>query len=707
MFKTPEKQMRIGLLSLFFFLGCVFAHAQNLIPDPGFESGLGPWGVYTNGPSFITTQIDNTISHTGASSIKIQINHDTASQTGVIYQAFQLKKGAHYLFDCFVKTDSVVNGGAAQYCILYLHGQRLYGEGGYGVSGTTAGWEEQSYRFYMPQGCDTLQLMVALGATNGTAWFDDISLTELTDTSYHPLSVTLNAFTGTTINPFTSTNVGPIDPSVSSLDLSSRFREVGMDFVRTHDFEGPCDMHLIFADTSRSALDSSAYNFALTDSVIKGIVNAGSKVYFRLGESGTNNRAYYNPPNDYMKWATVCGQIMKHYNMGWDKGFHYGIKYWEIYNEPDLGWNGTVNDFIKLYRLSSQVLKSEDTSLRIGGPAIAGLSSTSFLYTFLDSVHTENLPFDFFSYHYYHTFNPYDFFRSDQLAKQILNTYGLGNKERIVSEWSNYNYNPGNNYYVWRNDPFMAASAIASLTYYQNTDVFKLLRYRTDGTDLGMFDASGNYNFTGLAYYYMSQFRTVPRRLQASGGDTLGFSILAGKSLNDSVSGVLVADNSSSAHGYTLTVNGMTASEQENYYIFRIDSNIISKAVDSGAVSLVNNKITVAVKPPFVDLVVLFKSVVTAVPEVPLSGHISAFPNPFSGNVVIHYQINEEQMEMIFITDLQGKTIRTFGKSDLRTDSAVVWDGKNDAGQTAAKGIYLLKIQTSGNVYTQKLISTY
>jgi hypothetical protein len=76
MFKTPEKQMRIGLLSLFFFLGCVFAHAQNLIPDPGFESGLGPWGVYTNGPSFITTQIDNTISHTGASSIKIQINHD-------------------------------------------------------------------------------------------------------------------------------------------------------------------------------------------------------------------------------------------------------------------------------------------------------------------------------------------------------------------------------------------------------------------------------------------------------------------------------------------------------------------------------------------------------------------------------------------------------------------------------------------------------
>ena len=83
----------------------------------------------------------------------------------------------------------------------------------------------------------------------------------------------------------------------------------------------------------------------------------------------------------------------------------------------------------------------------------------------------------------------------------------------------------------------------------QNTDVFKLLRYRTDGTDLGMFDAGGNFNYTGLVYYFMSNFRNAPYRLQATGGDTLGTSILAGEALGGDLAAVLVADNCSSANG--------------------------------------------------------------------------------------------------------------------------------------------------------------
>ena len=119
----------------------------------------------------------------------------------------------------------------------------------------------------------------------------------------------------------------------------------------------------------------------------------------------------------------------------------------------------------------------------------------------------------------------------DNEAKQILFRYGLNTVERIVSEWSNYYYNSANNYFVWRNDPFIAANSIAALSYYQNIDVFKLMRYRTDGTDLGMIDLNGDYTFTGLAYYYMSNFRNLPDRLQITGGDTLGTTILAGRSI--------------------------------------------------------------------------------------------------------------------------------------------------------------------------------
>jgi xylan 1,4-beta-xylosidase len=688
---------------LFFFVS-LSSWAQNLISNPGFESGTTNWGLYTNGPSFITTQIDNTVAHSGNNSMRIIVNHDTVAQTGVVYQIMKLKKGGHYLFDAFIKTDSVVNGGAVQYIILYLNGQRLYGEGGFTFDGTTSGWKETDFRFYMPQNSDTLQLMIALGATNGTAWFDDLSLTELTDTAYNQFSVDLTSPTGSNVNPFTSVNVGPTDPTVSTLNLTPQFQQLGVEYVRTHDYEGPCDMHVIFPDTSRSAIDSTAYDFSLTDSVITACVKAGCKIYYRLGESGSNNKSLYNPPYDYNKWAQVALHIMKHFNQGWDKGFHYSIKYWEIFNEPDLGWNGTVNQFIKLYRLTSLDLKTADTSLRIGGPAIAGLTSTDFLYTFLDSVSKEKLPFDFFSYHYYHTFNPYDFVRYDEQAKQILTTYGLGKAPRIVSEWNNYNYNPGNNYFVWRDDPYIAASTIASLIYYQNTDVFKLLRYRIDGTDLGMFDANGNYTFSGFGYYFMSNFRNAPKRLLTKGGDTLGTSILAGQALNDSLTAVMIADNCSSANGYTLSVNDISATDQDNYYIYRIDSNIISKPVDSGAVTLTNNKINVQVKPPYVDFVLLFRKAYTGINSVSAGGSINVFPNPFTSNVIIQYNIDGEVVERIFVNDMLGRTVKSFTPEECLKGNKLEWNGCNNFGEPVPSGIYVIRVLSSKGVYEVKLI---
>jgi hypothetical protein len=339
----------------------------------------------------------------------------------------------------------------------------------------------------------------------------------------------------------------------------------------------------------------------------------------------------------------------------------------------------------------------------IGGPAISSLTSTGFLYTFLDSVSNEALPFNFFSYHYYHTYNPYDFVREDNLAQQILSQYGLDSVERIVSEWSNYNYNPGNNYYVWRNDPYIAASGAAALSYYQNTDVFKLLRYRTDGTDLGMFDAGGNYNFTGLAYYFMSNFRAAPNRLQTTGGDSLGTSILAGESTGGSVAGVLIADNCSSANGYDLTINGIDASEQYNYSIFRIDSNISSTPVDSGIVTASNNKISISARPPFTDFVIMTKSMFTGVNKVAEQAGISVYPNPFSDKVFIRYS-SKDLMQGITITDMLGRTVKTFSAEECATGGGVEWNGVANNHQKAAAGLYLVNLRTDKAVYEVTLV---
>jgi len=692
-----------GLLFILFALTFLSAHSQNLVVNPGFENGLTNWLTYTNGAAFITMQVDSTVAHSGNSSLRITVNHDTVAQTGVVYQDFALQRGGHYLFDCFIKTDSVANGGASNYTIIYLNGARLYGEGSLSVSRTTPGWQEVNYRFYMPQNSDTLQLLIALGATNGTAWFDDVSLTQLTDTSYNQFSMAINSPIGSTINPFTSTNVGPVDPQVSGLNLTPQFEQIGMEYIRTHDYQDACDMHIIFPDTSQSADDSTAYDFILTDSVIKAAVSAGCKIYYRVGESGTTDKALYNPPANFNKWAQVVAHICKHFNQGWDNGFHFNIKYWEIYNEPDLGWNGTINQYIELYRLTGEALKAVDTSLMIGGPAISSLTSTDFLTTFLDSVSTEKLPFSFFSYHYYHTFNPYDFVHYDNQAIQILAQHGLSNIPRIVSEWSNYYYNQANNYYTWRNDPFIAASSLAALTYYQNTNVFKLLRYRTDGTDLGMFDAYGNFTYTGLAYYYMSNFRNAPNRLQTTGGDTLGTSLLAGQSSDGTLSAAIIADNCSSANGYNLNVTDINNSDQYNYYIYRIDSNIISHAVDSGLITASQHTLIVPAKAPYSDFILLQKT--TGINSVSTSGNLSVFPNPFSNKITIQYK-SIENITGIYVTDILGQTVKTFSAAECQSSKQIQWDGCDDAHQKLSAGLYLIRLQSDKAVYAAPVVHT-
>ena len=73
-----------------------------------------------------------------------------------------------------------------------------------------------------------------------------------------------------------------------------------------------------------------------------------------------------DPPKDFGKWARICEHVIRHYNEGWADGFHYGITYWEIWNEPDNGptvarnqmWTGTAEQYYELYDVTARHLKS-------------------------------------------------------------------------------------------------------------------------------------------------------------------------------------------------------------------------------------------------------------------------------------------------------------------------------------------------------------
>ena len=116
------------------------------------------------------------------------------------------------------------------------------------------------------------------------------------------------------------------------------------------------------------------------------------------------------PPKDYRKWSELVFQFVRHLRA------RYGdaeLKdwLWEVWNEPDIGyWQGTPEEFFKLYDHSVDAVLRAWPQARIGGPDSTGPASphaAEFLRTFLEHcAHQRNYVtgkpgsrLDFISFH--------------------------------------------------------------------------------------------------------------------------------------------------------------------------------------------------------------------------------------------------------------------------------------------------------------------
>lgn len=616
------------LLAVCLFL-CLSTSAQNLITNGSFESALSGWVPFTTDTPHTTIWVDNTTSAGGSHSLAMTV-HDTTVVTAGALQNITVIPGHHYLLSVSVRTDSVTGGVAEPY--INLGDTVLLFEYGIVPSIGDQAWRQLQSRIIAPPHVTTLTLFFFLQALSGTAHFDVASLTDL-DSTVSTFSVQLDSVTGT-IRPFLSTNVGPLNGS-SAVNLTPQFQVLGISDVRTHDYYGPCDLHTIFPDSTRNPLDSTAYHFGSTDSVVNAIIACGANVYFRLGESYYLPMLYGNPPANFNKTAQVFVQIIKHYNAGWDRGFHDGIKEWEVWNEPDgtFFWNGTPQSYAHFYHIVASAIRAYDPTLSVGGPAVASLYSSDFLSTFLDTVSTYHVPFDFFAYHCYYIANPYHYVLYDSLAATWLSRYGLSSTKRYLTEWNNYAYSASDDTAIWRNDPFMAASLVSTITYLQQTTLAKAFHYRTNEFYFGIFDQNGNYTYPGLGYSTLTDFIRQSGKLLSSGGDSVGKTILAGKNPNGDSLSILIADNSSHSNSYNLAINGMTATDSFNYQIYRIDSTHRYLLYLTGGISAVKDAIPVPCTPPFIDQIRMQHITKPAgINNISLIG-IECYPNPAHTNI--------------------------------------------------------------------------
>lgn len=232
------------------------------------------------------------------------------------------------------------------------------------------------------------------------------------------------------------------------------FKKLNVGYVRTHDsslessygLEHTVDVNAIFPNFDLDPYDENSYDFQVTDYYLSTIKETGAQVFYRLGHRIEHQVKKYGtlPPKDFKKWAIICEHIIRHYNEGWANGYHMDIEYWEIWNEPNLDpddsdhkktWGGTWKQFLELYAISSRHLKDCFPHLKIGGPAMADGNLPGPIEEFLSFAKENELPLDFFSWHFYCN-DPMILYNLSVDNRALLDKYGFVNTENILNEWN-------------------------------------------------------------------------------------------------------------------------------------------------------------------------------------------------------------------------------------------------------------------------------
>lgn len=209
--------------------------------------------------------------------------------------------------------------------------------------------------------------------------------------------------------------------------------ELGFQYVRFHGLFDDV-MSVYIKDSSSGEIRYSFFNI---DSVFDYLMKIGMKPFIELGfmpevmASGNTTCFHYKgnvtPPADYNEWGKLVRLFTEHMvnRYGLDE-----VRTWffEVWNEPNLKffWDGTKEEYFKLYKHSADAIKSVDRQLRVGGPAT---SINAWIPDIIEFCKLSDTPIDFISTHHYPTDDP--LWKNNELSLE-------GFFKRFANDFGNY-----------------------------------------------------------------------------------------------------------------------------------------------------------------------------------------------------------------------------------------------------------------------------
>lgn len=191
-------------------------------------------------------------------------------------------------------------------------------------------------------------------------------------------------------------------------------QQCGFQYVRFHGL-----FHDEMNVCTRNAHAKLRYNWDKIDQLYAAILNAGVKPFIELSfmpkalASGKGRpqfwwKANVTHPKDYNEWGDLVGELTRHLEQRFGRE---EVAKWpfEVWNEPNLAnfFDGTQDDYFKLYDVSARAIKSVSPRYQVGGPATAGVD---WVPEMIAHCRDGNIPIDFISTHTYGTQNMLDEF---------------------------------------------------------------------------------------------------------------------------------------------------------------------------------------------------------------------------------------------------------------------------------------------------------